>query len=53
MTREERYNAAAEAIASIELEGLIFADDELDIIARYVEGEIDLDETAVLLRSLP
>lgn len=47
-TREQRYNSAAEGIFSIELEGYRFTDEELNIISRYVEGEIDMDEVQQL-----
>lgn len=53
LNRWERYNTAAEAIFSEELEGNSFTEEEVSIIARYVKGELDLAETTKFLVGEP
>lgn len=49
--RAKRYETSAEAIASIELEGLTFTENEIEIIRRYVDGEFTLEQAIAQLRT--
>lgn len=53
LSYKQRYEAAAEAIYTNEIEGAEYTPEEIAIIWKYIDGTYNLDEAGDALMSLP